>query len=104
MLVVTAAKARIIGFYRGERPDDRGRYLSELHQRPEGRLKIVHDFAQWMFLLPETIGFNPEAPTLDRDTAQEFRMRPELQQNLRASASRSQRQRRSWKRRGSGRV
>src|SRR5947208_7865434 len=75
----------ILRFYEGRAPDDRGRYLAEIQQWPDERLESVHDFIQWMFPLRERSGANPGAPTLDQKTIDEFRARPELQDNLRAS-------------------
>ena len=46
------------------------------------QLEAVHDYIQWLFPLPEPSGFNVAAPVLDRDSIQEFRTRPELQQKL----------------------
>ncbi len=75
---------RLILYYSGAAPDDKGRYLTEIQQWPDERLEIVHDFIQWMFPLEER-GLNPNAPVLERSSIAEFRSRPELQQNLRAS-------------------
>jgi len=79
------ADTRIIGFYSGEEPDHRGRYLHEIQVWPDDQLEAVHDFIQWLFPLPEPSGFNAAAPILNRESMQEFRKRPELQQNLRVS-------------------
>src|SRR5207249_2799149 len=75
----------ISGFYQGEKPDNRGRYLREMQQWPDDRLEDIHDFIQWMFPLPERSGVNPRAPVLDPATIAEFRTSPEMQQNLRKS-------------------
>jgi hypothetical protein len=79
------ANTRIIGFYSGEEPDHRGRYLHEIQEWPDDQLEAVHDFIQWVFPLPEPSGFNAAAPILNRESMQEFRKRPELRQNLRVS-------------------
>jgi len=79
------ANTRIIGFYSGEEPDHRGRYLHEIQVWPDDQLEAVHDFIQWLFPLPEPSGFNAAAPILNRESMQEFRKRPELHQNLRVS-------------------
>jgi len=79
------ADTRIIGFYSGEELDHRGRYLHEIQEWPDDQLEAVHDFIQWLFPLPEPSGFNAAAPILNRESMQEFRNRPELQQNLRVS-------------------
>jgi len=77
--------SRIIGFYGGTEPDHRGRYLHEIQQWPDDQLEAVHDYIQWLFPLPERSGFNVAAPVLNRETIQEFRARPDLQEKLRAS-------------------
>jgi len=79
------ANTQIIGFYSGEKPDHRGRYLHEIQQWADDQLEAVHDFIQWLFPLPETSGFTAAAPILTRESIQEFRTRPELQQKLRVS-------------------
>jgi len=80
-----AVSARIIGFYRGSEPDHRGRYLHEIQKWPDSQLEAVHDYIQWLFPLPEPSGFNLAAPVLDRESIQEFRKRPDLQEKLRVS-------------------
>ena len=75
----------IISFYAGKTPDDRGRFLRDIQQWPDGRLESVHDFIQWMFPLREPSGVNPDAPVLDARTISEFRSRTDLQENLRQS-------------------
>jgi len=79
------ADTSIIGFYSGTQPDHRGRYLHEVQEWPDDQLESVHDYIQWLFPLPEPSGFNIAAPVLTRESAQEFRTRPELQQQLRSS-------------------
>lgn len=75
----------IIPFYANEAPDDKDRYLSDLQNWSDDALESYHDFIQWMFPLRERSGVNPSAPILDDATIQEFRARPELQNNLRRS-------------------
>jgi hypothetical protein len=77
--------SRLVEFYAGEQPDDRGRFLRDIHCWPDDRLEAVHDYVQWLFPLLEPSAFNPDAPVLDAATIAEFRARPELQVNLRAS-------------------
>ena len=78
-------KSRIIAFYDGTEPDHRGRYLHEIQQWTDRQLEAVHDYIQWLFPLPEPSGFNLAAPVLDRESIQEFRKRPDLQEKLRVS-------------------
>jgi hypothetical protein len=75
----------IIGFYSGTQPDHRGRFLHEIQEWPDDQLESVHDYIQWLFPLPERSGFNMAAPVLNRESIQEFRRRPELQEKLRVS-------------------
>jgi hypothetical protein len=79
------ANTSIIGFYSGAEPDHRGRYLREIQQWPDEPLESVHDYIQWLFPLPERSGFNVSAPVLNSETVQQFRTRPDLQENLRTS-------------------
>jgi opioid growth factor receptor-like protein len=79
------ANTRIIGFYSGTEPDNRGRYLHEIQQWPDEQLETVHDYIQWLFPLPERSAFNVAAPILNRESIQEFRTRPDLQDKLRSS-------------------
>ncbi len=72
----------LIAFYAGQRPDHRGRLLSEIQSWDFDRLEAAHDFIQWLFPLPEPSPVNPAAPTLDPATIQEFRRRPDLQATL----------------------
>jgi hypothetical protein len=77
--------SRIIGFYSGTEPDHRGRYLQEIQQWAGDQLEGVHDYIQWLFPLPEPSGFNLAAPVLNGESIQEFRTRPDLQEQLRVS-------------------
>jgi hypothetical protein len=77
--------SKVLHFYTGTAPDDRGRYLSEILKWSDDELERVHDYIQWLFPLIERSGFNPSAPVLDTQTIQEFRSRPDLKRNMRAS-------------------
>jgi Opioid growth factor receptor (OGFr) conserved region len=79
------ANTPIIGFYSGTQPDHRGRFLGEIQGSPDAQLESVHDYIQWLFPLPERSRFNVAAPVLTDESIHEFRTRPELQENLRAS-------------------
>ena len=79
------ANTSIIGFYSGTHPDHCGRYLREIQQWPDEQLESVHDYIQWLFPLTERSGFNVSAPVLNPESIQEFRTRPDLRGNLRAS-------------------
>jgi hypothetical protein len=78
-------RTHLLGFYAGTRPDDRGRFLREIHRWPDYKLEQTHDYIQWLFPLAERSGFNPEAPILDVKTIREFRSRLELLRNVQTS-------------------
>jgi hypothetical protein len=80
--------ATIIGFYSGEQPDHRGRYLHEIQEWSDYQLEAVHDDIQRLFPLPEPSGFNLAAPVLNWECIQEFRTRPDLQEKLHVSFQR----------------
>ena len=75
----------ILGFYRGERPDGRGRSLTAVQSWDDNRLEVVHDYIQWLFPLPERSAFNPDAPLLTPADMEAFRGDAELRDRLLAS-------------------
>ena len=77
--------ARLLRFYAGRLPDDRGRLLREILRWPDDELEHSHDYIQWLFPLAERSGFNVDAPILDAKPISEFRSRPELRRNVQAS-------------------
>ncbi len=77
--------SRIIEFYSGKEPDNRGRYLHDIQQWADDKLEAIHDYIQWLFPLPEASGFNLAAPILNRESIREFRARADLQDKLRVS-------------------
>jgi Opioid growth factor receptor (OGFr) conserved region len=79
---------RIVAFYEGTAPDDRGRFLDEILGFEDERLEVVHDFIQWLFPLPERSGANPSAPVLDDAAIGAFRTRLGLRSALRRSLDR----------------
>lgn len=85
LAVFSMLNSRIIAFYSGTEPDHRGRYLHEIQRWADDQLEAVHDYIQWLFPLPEPSGFNLAAPVLNRESIQEFRTRPDLQEKLRVS-------------------
>lgn len=76
---------RILGFYAGTSPDDRGRSLDDVLAMSDQQLEEVHDYIQWLFPLRERSGANPWAPVLNEPTIATFRDRPDLRQRLRGS-------------------
>jgi hypothetical protein len=79
---------RIVAFYEGTAPDDRGRFHEEILQFDDERLERVHDYIQWLFPLPEHSGANPSAPVLDDAAIDAFRGNAELRAGLRRSLDR----------------
>jgi hypothetical protein len=80
--------SRIVAFYEGSAPDDRGRFHGEILQFDDEQLESVHDFIQWLFPLLERSGANPMAPRLDDFAIDAFRTRLELRATLRRSLDR----------------
>ena len=78
----------IVGFYGGERPDDRGRHLATIQAWPDNRLEAVHDYIQWLFPLPERSAFNPDAPLLTEADIRAFQESAALRERLLASLRR----------------
>ena len=79
---------RIVAFYEGSAPDDRGRFHDEIVNFDDDALEYLHDYIQWFFPMRERSGANPTAPRLDDDAVYEFRERPELRAALRRSFDR----------------
>ena len=55
---------RLLNFYLGGAPDDRGRTLAEILRQDDAWLESTHDFVQWLFPLDRPSGVNPSAPLL----------------------------------------
>jgi hypothetical protein len=79
---------RIVAFYEGSAPDDRGRFLDDILQFDDEQLEDVHDFIQWLFPLSERSGANPSAPRLDDAAIAAFQTRSSLRAALRRSLDR----------------
>jgi hypothetical protein len=84
-------KRDLIAFYSGSAPDDRGRYRSDILAWNDDQLEAVHDYIQWLFPLREPSPVNPSAPRLTDAIVEEFRLRDDLQANLRESFERMER-------------
>ncbi len=78
---------RIVAFYAGNAPDDRGRFHDDILRFDDDSLERVHDFIQWLFPLRERSGANRAAPRLDRTAIEAF-LRPHLRSALRRSLDR----------------
>jgi hypothetical protein len=77
----------ILHFYQVA-PDHRDRFLREILAWSDDELERTHDYIQWLFPLTERSAFKSHAPVLDAEVIHEFRSRPELRENLRASLMR----------------
>ncbi len=75
----------LLSFYRGQGVDAAGRTIDEIWAWEHRRLEMVHDFIQWLFPLPETSRFNPDAPLLSASDIASFR----TDMDLKARAQRS---------------
>ena len=80
--------SRILAFYEGTAPDDRGRLHEEILRFDDAALESVHDYIQWLFPMRERSGASPTAPRLNSATIEQFRRRPELRNALRRSLDR----------------
>jgi hypothetical protein len=83
--IVKKKETLLVNFYAGVGCDNRGRVLSVIQRWSDEELERTHDYIQWLFPLTEQSAFNSHAPILDVETIREFRVRPELRENLRAS-------------------
>ena len=78
----------IVAFYRGQRPDEAGRYLAEILKWDDDRLEEIHDYIQWLFPTRERSGVNPSAPLITSTTVAEFGADDDLHDALRRSFGR----------------
>jgi len=63
---------KILKFYRGSAPDDKGRFLSEILSWNDSDLENIHDYIQWLFPTFERSAFQPDIPTLTTELVSEF--------------------------------
>lgn len=76
---------RLLAFYRGGAPDDRGRMLAEILRQDDVWLEDTHDYIQWIFPMRVASGVNPSAPLVTDEVAAAFRADGLLQRHLLAS-------------------
>jgi hypothetical protein len=76
---------RLLAFFLGSHPDDRGRMLAEILQQDDLWLERTHDYIQWLFPLKEPSRVNPDAPLVDLSTAKAFQEDELLRLHLMAS-------------------
>jgi hypothetical protein len=72
----------IVAFYRGHRPDTRGRHLPSILAWPHRELENVHDYIQWLFPTTEPSGVNGNAPLLSDDVIATFKTDDHLRHAL----------------------
>ena len=72
----------LVGFYRGDGRDHRGRLLSHIHQYAFDDLERHHDYIQWLFPLPEPSGVNPWAPLLTEEDIAAFQREEPMRTSL----------------------
>ena len=73
---------RLIKFYSGSAPDDKGRFFSQILEWDYGLLENIHNYIQWLFPLTELSAFNLTAPILTTDDIKIFQNSAELKENL----------------------
>ncbi|QSZ37558.1 hypothetical protein DSL72_008656 [Monilinia vaccinii-corymbosi] len=77
-------ESRLVAFYRNKKPDDQGRFISDILQWNHRKLEETHDYIQWLFPLPEA-SMVSDAPLVDGDVFAAFHASSELQSELRKS-------------------
>lgn len=82
------ASNRLLRFYIGSHPDNRGRMLAEILSQDDVWLERTHDYIQWLFPLADVSGANPDAPLVDGPTKEAFRHDEQLRLHLLASLQR----------------
>lgn len=79
---------RLLGFYYGSHPDNRGRLLADIIEQSDVWLEATHDFIQWLFPLCETSRVVPSAPLADKEVIKAFHQDEILRDHLLASYTR----------------
>jgi hypothetical protein len=79
---------RLVAFYEGRGPDDRGRFLEHVLAASDSWLEAEHDYIQWLFPLRERSGAVPSSPVLDGPAIAAFRARADLRAALRRALDR----------------
>jgi hypothetical protein len=79
---------RLVDFYFGKKPDNRGRYLTTILGYSDLQLEKIHDFIQWLFPIETSSPVNPDAPVVDHITQSEFLKNSILRENLCKSCKR----------------
>ena len=72
----------ILEFFRHEKPDSSGRMLRDILAWDDDELEYTHDYIQWLFPNVDPSMFNPDAPTLTRETIAAFSKDSSLRNQL----------------------
>lgn len=75
-------QSALVAFYRDTGCDHAGRTLMDILSWDDRRLEMAHDYIQWLFPLPDSSRFNPQAPTLSAIDVQTFRSDPKIVANV----------------------
>jgi hypothetical protein len=76
---------KLLAFYYGGTPDDRGRLLADITRQDDLWLEVTHDYVQWLFPLHEMSRVTPWAPVVDSDVLAAFHGDELLRTHLMAS-------------------
>jgi Opioid growth factor receptor (OGFr) conserved region len=74
--------AMLVPFHLGEKQDPKGRMIQDIWAWDFEDLECAHDYIQWLFPLSEKSAFNPDAPVVEQEVIQAFKVDQRLQQNL----------------------
>ncbi|WP_420552363.1 opioid growth factor receptor-related protein [Tenacibaculum aiptasiae] len=72
----------ILNFYTIDGKDNVGRTLIEIWSYDYNELEYKHDFIQWLFPTNEISKFNPNAPVVSKQIAEEFKSSEKAKKNL----------------------
>lgn len=76
---------KLLAFYYGGFPDDRGRLLAEITRQDDLWLEVTHDYIQWLFPLREISKVTPSSPLIDNQVFAAFHDDALLRRHLLAS-------------------
>ncbi len=72
----------LIDFYLGKSPTAGGYMIKDIWGWEYDILEYTHDYIQWLFPLREESNFNLDSPVLDKETIDQFKNDPLLQEYL----------------------
>ena len=79
---ISGHESKLVGFYSGAIPDNRGRRLADIQCWGFDELEHTHDYIQWLFPLSKHSPVNPSAPVLDTEAIEAFRSRQHLRDSV----------------------